>query len=79
MLSEEIELETVCQVPKPQDVIFAERRSMTDSKLLCAKLGGKLTVVTDQDHQDNLITKFNTKLAGKLISGKLISGTWPSN
>ena len=74
MLSEEIELEKVCQMPKPHDVIFPERRSMTDSKLLCAKLGGKLSVVADQDKQDNLITKFNTKIAGKFIFGK-----WKSN
>ena len=70
MISEEINLEEVCQLPKPKDVVFPERRSMIDSKLLCTKLGGKLTVVIDQRKQDELIRKFNTKLAGMYILGE---------
>lgn len=70
MISEEINLEEVCQLPKPQDIVFPERRSMIDSKLLCTKLGGKLTVVTDQKKQDELIRKFNSKLAGVYAIGE---------
>ena len=70
MLSEEIDMEEVCQLPKPQDVIFPERRSMMDSKLLCTKLGGNLTVVTDQRKQEELIRKFNAKLAGIYTLGE---------
>ena len=75
MLSEEIDMEEVCQLPKPQDVVFPERRSMTDSKLMCTKLGGKLTVVNDLKKQDELIARFNTKLAGiyTLGEGKTIT------
>ena len=69
MVLEETNLEEVCQLPKTQDVVFPERRSMIDSKLLCTKLGGNLTVVTDQTTQDQLISKFNSKLAGLYTIG----------
>ena len=70
MVLEETNLEEVCQLPKTQDVVFPERRSMIDSKLLCTKLGGNLTVVTDQTTQDQLISKFNSKLAGLYTIGE---------
>ena len=70
MISEEINLEEVCQLPKPKDVVFPERRSMTDAKLFCTKLGGKLTIVSDQRKQDELIRKFKTKLAGMYTLGE---------
>jgi hypothetical protein len=58
MVIEKATLEAVCQLPKPKDVLFPERRSMTDVKMLCNKMGGNTTVVKSVADQDRLTEHF---------------------
>ena len=62
---EEWSLDTVCILPEPRDVVFPGTKTVPDTKLLCNKLGGKMTVVKDQTHQDELITYFNNHMGGQ--------------
>ena len=59
MSIEQWSLDTVCILPEPRDVVFPETMTVPNSKLLCNKLGGKMTVVSGQTHQDELIAYFN--------------------
>ena len=67
---EEWSLNTVCILPEPRDIVFPETKTVPDSKLLCNKLGGKMTVVTDQTHQDELIAYFNNHMKDQASWGK---------
>ena len=55
----------VCLLPKKRHIVFPELRSYHDTKLLCQKVGGKITVVMDKEMQRQLITAFKKTLAEK--------------
>ena len=65
MDAEDWSLDTVCILPEPRDVVFPGTKTVPDTKLLCNKLGGKMTVVKDQVHQNELITYFNNHMGGQ--------------
>lgn len=62
MTAKETSLDKVCILPDARDIVFPETKTVPDTKLLCNKLGGKITVVADQTHQDDLIAYFNNHM-----------------
>ena len=66
--------EEVCLLPEQRDIVFPELRSYHDTKLLCKKVGGKMTVVTNDDMQKNLVEIFKKTLAEKYYDmGKVMN------
>ena len=57
--------EDVCLLPKKRDIVFPELRTYHDTKRLCKKVGGKMTVVTDDEIQKRLVETFKKTLAEK--------------
>ena len=58
----ELKMEEVCQLPKPQDIIFPEYRTNADSHLLCKKLKGHLSVADSQEKMNHLIEEFKKRM-----------------
>ena len=57
--------EDVCLLPKPRHIVFPEPRTYHDTQLLCKKVGGRITVVTDNKMQNGLVETFKKTLAEK--------------
>ena len=55
----------VCLLPKKRHIVFPELRPYHATKLLCQKVGGKITVVMDKEMQRQLIRTFKKTLAEK--------------
>ena len=53
-----MEMEEVCQLPQPKDILFPEYRTNTDTHILCNKLKGHLSVANTRDKMNLLIDKF---------------------
>ena len=62
MVRETLTVEDVCLLPKPKHVVFPEKRSNADSKRLCNKLKGELTVITSEKMQDELVNSYKTSI-----------------
>lgn len=65
MVSENRSIDEVCQLPKPTDVLFPEKRNMSDFKLLCDRMGGHVTVVNSTEKQSRLVKQFGEELPGQ--------------
>ena len=63
--------EEVCQLPKPEDILFPEQRTYSAAKLMCEKVGGKLTVVDSDQKLKKLVNIFKKKKANKAEDGRL--------
>ena len=55
-------VEEVCQLPKPEDVIFPEKRSYVGHQRMCNKMRGRVTVVKSDPMMDRLIDVFKATL-----------------
>ena len=52
------EMDEICLLPRPKDIIFPEPRTNADFHLLCNKLKGHLSVSDTQSNMDSLIEEF---------------------
>ena len=57
--------EEVCLLPKRRDIPFPELRTYDETKLLCNKVGGKITVVVNDEMQRGLVETFKKTLGEK--------------
>jgi hypothetical protein len=72
MVEKQVPVDKVCKLPKTQDVLVVEERTVPELQLLCRKLRGKVTVVTSYEMQNQLIMKFKEILPNELDEyGKL--------
>jgi hypothetical protein len=62
MVSEKRSIIEVCQLPVPRDVLFPEKRNMSDVKLLCNSMSGNVTVIKNKDMQNKVVEQFKTEL-----------------
>ena len=74
MVKETRPFEEVCLLPKPRSIVFPELRSNSDSKLLCNKLKGELTVITSNEKQEELLE--NLPDLDSIWSQDLGAGIW---
>ena len=58
----EMDMEEVCQLPQPKDIIFPEHRTNEDAHLLCNKLKGHLSVADNQESMSVLIEEFKKQM-----------------
>jgi hypothetical protein len=68
MVEEEMNISSICQIPKPRDVLFPQLRTMSESRLLCNKLKGQMTLVDSAETQEKLNDMFQKMLPDR-ISG----------
>ena len=54
----EKEMNEICLLPQPKDILFPEARTNADFHLLCNKLKGHLSVSDTQSSMDALIEEF---------------------
>ena len=58
----EKEMDEVCLLPQPKNILFPEYRNNADMHLICNKLKGHLTVADSQEIQEALIREFKTQM-----------------
>ena len=58
----EKEMEEICLLPQPKDILFPEYRTNADFHLLCNKLKGHLSVADTQSSMDALIEEFKMQM-----------------
>ena len=54
----EKEMDEICLLPQPKDILFPEARTNADFHLLCNKLRGHLSVSDTKSAMDALIEEF---------------------
>ena len=57
-------MDEICLLPKPKNIIFPEFRTHEDSHLLCQKLRGGMTVVDSRAKQHALVEEYKKALPG---------------
>ena len=61
--------EEVCQLPEPEDILFPEQRTYYTAKLMCEKVGGKMTIVDSDQKLRKLLNTFKKKKANMAEDG----------
>jgi hypothetical protein len=73
MIAEKRSIDEVCQLPVPKDVLFPEKRNMSDVKLLCNRMGGNVSVVKDKEMQTRLVEQFQIRLPDQYgVNGNIL-------